>query len=184
MGWITSSDKTYWMPDNIPANTEEYNSSQASKIYLKQNSEETGHPGWFYGNGSLVCDEYLFHNEGWKKIIENKPEQVKGYKVVFDSWNEIDEKTIEKKYTLQILTEEEIVEIENNLWNYIRDRRNTLLSKTDYHSMIAFEEGMTLSEEFKTYRKKLRDLPETIDIKTFNMDTYVWPSLPNTIYVS
>lgn len=183
MGWITNNDKTYWMPDSIPENTEEYNSLQSSKLYLKVNLEESGHPGWFYENKSLVCDDYLFYNEGYKLISINKPEEKSGYKLVFDSWNEINEKTIEKKYRLEKLSEQELLQIENNLWNLIRSKRNQLLVESDYVSIIAYEENLILSEEFKTYRKKLRDLPETIDIKRFDMTTYVWPSLPDNLYV-
>lgn len=184
MGWINTENSTYWMPEVIPENTEEYKSIQSSKLYLKPNLEESGHPGWFYDNGSLVCDEYLFRNEGWKRIIENKPNQENGYKIVFDSWNELEDGVIEKKYILQELTDKEIVEIDSNLWILIRNKRNQLLNESDYIVTRALERDLQLTKEFKDYREELRNITQEIDIKNFNLDEYVWPSLPSKLYIA
>lgn len=100
MSWITEEDKTYWLPDTLPEPTEEWKSEQEKKQYLTPKGEIKNHPKWFYGNEALVCDDYLFYNEGWKLVIDNPPEEVEGYKVIQcpqQEWAET-EKTSEKTY--------------------------------------------------------------------------------------
>ena len=55
-------------------------------------------------------------------------------------------------------------------WEIIRDKRNTLLQKTDY---LALSDN-TMSAEMTTYRQALRDLPAS----TSNPDDVVWPTKP------
>ena len=42
----------------------------------------------------------------------------------------------------------------------IRDTRDNLLNKTDWKIIKASEQGEELSEEFKTWRQNLRDIPQ------------------------
>lgn len=70
------SEQTYWMPESLPSPTEEYQNLQRSKKYLTPEGEEKFHPNWTYENTSLVDDEYLLKNEGWKLLIDNYPSEV------------------------------------------------------------------------------------------------------------
>jgi hypothetical protein len=100
MGWITEDNKTYWVPDELPNLTDEWNTQQENKIYLTKKGEIKNHPKWFFGNGALVDDDYLYYNEEWKLIIDNPPEELDGYRVIQcpqEEWTEL-EKTIQKTY--------------------------------------------------------------------------------------
>jgi hypothetical protein len=100
MSWITEDNKTYWLPDELPQATDEWKSQQEAKQYLTPKGEIKNHPKWFYGNEAFVDDDYLFHNEGWKLVVDNPPTEESGYKVIQcpqEEWNET-EKTIEKTY--------------------------------------------------------------------------------------
>lgn len=82
MGWnieYTSdgSSKKYWTPETLPELTEEYKKQQESKRYLLPDNTIRNFPGWYYDeNKAPVGDDYLFYNEGWKLIIDNKPTQI------------------------------------------------------------------------------------------------------------
>ena len=67
----SKTGNTYWMPDILPEFSEEYNKIQKNKTYYTPEGEIKQHPQWFYDNQALVCDEYLFQNEGWKFCIDN-----------------------------------------------------------------------------------------------------------------
>ena len=70
---ITENGKTYWMPEVLPEPTKEYQAIQKEKNYLTQEGVEKRHPEWTYAeNIANVDDEYLFQNEGWKLIIDDK----------------------------------------------------------------------------------------------------------------
>jgi len=53
-------------------------------------------------------------------------------------------------------TEEQTV-LKNNKWEKVRTTRNELLAKTDWRA----SSDLTLSDEWKTYRQALRDIPTT-----------------------
>tara|TARA_R110002153_G_scaffold152764_1_gene304464 strand:+ start:381 stop:866 length:486 start_codon:yes stop_codon:yes gene_type:complete len=55
----------------------------------------------------------------------------------------------------------------------LREERTSLLSETDYVSLVAFEGGTTVSSDMLTYRQALRDLPSTA-----NVFAIVWPTKP------
>tara|TARA_B100000575_G_C23136058_1_gene659983 strand:- start:1049 stop:1318 length:270 start_codon:yes stop_codon:yes gene_type:complete len=78
------------------------------------------------------------------------------------------------------LTAEEIAEVEalraaapsetDIKWQQIRNQRNSLLAECDWR---AFSD-VTLSDEWKTYRQALRDVPTQAD-----PDNITWPTKPN-----
>lgn len=78
------------------------------------------------------------------------------------------------------LTTEEIAEVEtlraaapsatDIKWQQIRNQRNSLLAECDWR---AFSD-VTLSDEWKTYRQALRDLPTQSD-----PDNITWPTEPS-----
>lgn len=80
MSWVTNLREdnkiTYWVPDELPEKTEEWQTNQMKKSYLKPDGSLTGHPGWYFGNGSYASDEYFYHNEGWYTIVDNRPEEI------------------------------------------------------------------------------------------------------------
>ena len=58
-------------------------------------------------------------------------------------------------------------------WQGIRLQRNRLLSETDWVVTKASETGVAVSDEWKTYRQALRDVPTQSD-----PDNITWPTLP------
>ena len=58
-------------------------------------------------------------------------------------------------------------------WARIRKQRTRLLGDTDHHALS----DQTLSDDMKTYRKSLRDLPSTQSSKTKYSDI-TWPTKP------
>jgi len=58
-----------------------------------------------------------------------------------------------------------------NAWNDLRAKRNQLLAETDY---LALSDA-TLSEEMRTYRQALRDLPDN----TSDPANPTWPVKPS-----
>lgn len=172
--WITNNQgKDYWIPDNFPEPTEEYNSTQLSKQY-KTVYGIRSHPLWSYENGSYVDDEYLLNNEGWKLLIDNPPSYntLLGVLTKNDQslWVETDS-YLKVTYTVIDKTEKEILDQKSKKWVEIREERNKKLAKLDYIIGIAFENAFTLSDKFKEYRQALRDLPEDFD-DPFNI---TWP---------
>jgi hypothetical protein len=58
-------------------------------------------------------------------------------------------------------------------WEQIRKQRTRLLAETDHHALS----DQTLSDDMKTYRKSLRDLPSAQSSKTKYSDI-TWPTKP------
>ena len=83
------------------------------------------------------------------------------------------------------LTAEEIAEVEalraaassetDITWMQVRNERNRLLSETDWVVTRASDTGVALSDEWKTYRQELRDLPAT----QTDVDNITYPTKPN-----
>lgn len=71
MPW-TEETKTenYWIPEVEPEKTEEWQTTQMGKSYLKPDGSRTGHPGWYFGNGAYASDEYFYHNYEWYTVVE------------------------------------------------------------------------------------------------------------------
>lgn len=185
MAWVTEQENVYWMPDSLPEPTEEYNELQKSKRYLTSDNHKKNHPGWTYSNTAFVCDDYLFNNEGWKVILEDAPNIELKNVVENDSkdWEIVDDKTLRVTYTIVDFTEQELEDYKNEKWEIVRDLRNLRLKETDYIVTRSVEEGLSLSQEIKDYRKNLRDLPEVIDILTFDPDNgSLWPIIPTNLF--
>ena len=82
------------------------------------------------------------------------------------------------------LTTEEIAEVEalratapsetDIKWLQVRNERNSLLSETDWVVTKASETGVAVSDEWKTYRQALRDVPTHSD-----PDNITWPTKPS-----
>ena len=177
--------KKYWKPDILPSYTREYNFEQEKKLYWHPEQErEVMHPGWWYENKALVCDDYLFYNEGWRRIRESHVEQRKGHKIVvnpFEEWIINSDNSVTKTYSHVELTEEEKERDRNSKIEHIRSKRKVLLDITDFVIIKSLEKGLTLTEEFKNYRQTLRDMPELINIDEFewNLDDSYWPEPPS-----
>lgn len=190
---ITENGKTYWMPEVLPEPTKEYQATQKEKKYLTPKGEEKRHPEWTYAeNVANVDDEYLFQNEGWKLIIDEKP-------VILDTdlkhktrneivdWEEQEGgKTIKVTYTLVDFTEEEVAEYAEQRWEKLRGMRDHRLQKTDWVIVRAMEENLVVSTEVTAYRQALRDFPETIEnILEFNLESgydTLWPIRPEVYF--
>ena len=65
-------------------------------------------------------------------------------------------------------------EITEQKWVGIRLQRNRLLSETDWVVTKASETGVAVSNEWKTYRQALRDVPTQSD-----PDNITWPTKPS-----
>jgi len=108
MPWITEGENQFWMPEVLPQPTQEHQQTQSEKVYLTQDGVERRHPGWTYADtNAYVDDEYLFQNEGWKVVVGEDPAEPILYglkrhyiKNSTDQWTEIDERTVERTYTL------------------------------------------------------------------------------------
>ncbi len=82
------------------------------------------------------------------------------------------------------LTAEEIAEVEAKRaaapsetdikWIQVRNERNRLLSETDWVAARASETGVAVSNEWKTYRQALRDVPTQSD-----PGNITWPTKPS-----
>ena len=57
----------------------------------------------------------------------------------------------------------------------LRQERNAKLAESDW---MSFGDSPDMSDEWKAYRKKLRDLPSTLDNTTV-LKTITWPTKPN-----
>jgi hypothetical protein len=60
-------------------------------------------------------------------------------------------------------------------WSDLRQERDTKLAKSDWRAM---PDAPTMSDAWKAYRKKLRDLPSTLDDTTV-LKTITWPTEPS-----
>ena len=55
----------------------------------------------------------------------------------------------------------------------LRDKRNSLLTETDFYALS----DVTMSDDMKTYRQNLRDLPDGKDTVD-KCDNVTWPTKP------
>ena len=55
----------------------------------------------------------------------------------------------------------------------LRDKRNSLLTETDFYALS----DVTMSDDMKTYRQNLRDLPDGKDTVE-KCDNVTWPTKP------
>jgi len=77
-----------------------------------------------------------------------------------------------KAYNVKVenTTADEQTELINQKWNEIRNTRNILLQDTDWRA----SSDLTLSDDWKTYRQALRDVPTQSD--PYNI---TWPTEPS-----
>ncbi len=61
-------------------------------------------------------------------------------------------------------------------WQSARNQRDQLLTKTDWVVTKASETGVAVSDDWKTYRQALRDVPTQSD-----PDNITWPDVPRPI---
>ena len=66
----------------------------------------------------------------------------------------------------------------------LREERNQLLSETDWMVTRSIESGVAMSNDWKTYRQALRDLPAnsspTLDSEyDLNFSSVTWPTEPS-----
>tara|TARA_B100000963_G_C22605303_1_gene662192 strand:- start:39 stop:320 length:282 start_codon:yes stop_codon:yes gene_type:complete len=59
-------------------------------------------------------------------------------------------------------------------WKQVRNARNRLLRQTDWVVTKASETGVAVSDDWKTYRQALRDVPTQSD-----PDNITWPTKPS-----
>jgi len=59
-------------------------------------------------------------------------------------------------------------------WEWLREERDRKIAKTDWRAMP----DITLSDDWKTYRQELRDLPSTLNDTTVQ-ETITWPTEPS-----
>jgi len=76
------------------------------------------------------------------------------------------------EYNASIPSEAEILA---EKWKSIRIQRNSKLQETDWVVTKASETGVAVSDEWKTYRQELRDLPAT----QTDVDNITYPTKPN-----
>tara|TARA_A100001388_G_scaffold28204_1_gene18187 strand:+ start:1529 stop:1981 length:453 start_codon:yes stop_codon:yes gene_type:complete len=76
-----------------------------------------------------------------------------------------------KVYTVKVesTTTDEQAALTNTQWQLVRTERNVLLERTDWRA----GSDLTISDEWKTYRQALRDVPTQSD--PFNI---TWPTEP------
>lgn len=78
------------------------------------------------------------------------------------------------KWDIIPLNEQELAANLSMRWKQAREERDILLNKTDHLVMIAVENGEPVSDELKTYRQTLRDIPQTYN----DPKDIVWPMKP------
>lgn len=77
----------------------------------------------------------------------------------------------EAAYIASIPTDAEVLA---QKWQNQREIRDNLLSQSDWVVAKAFETGVTVSDDWKTYRQALRDVPTQSD-----PDNITWPTKPS-----
>jgi hypothetical protein len=158
MSWITEDNKTYWLPDELPQATDEWKSQQEAKQYLTPKGEIKSHPKWFYGNEALVDDDYLFYNEQWKLIVDNRLEDEEGYivnQLPQEEWLQ-EEKTVNKVYKKYKIVEKtkptETFETEVSLEYDYNNTKLTATQKWTVRNLITEE----LTDKETRYFERLR----------------------------
>jgi len=81
-----------------------------------------------------------------------------------------------KVYTVKVesTTSDEQTDLTNQQWVNVRSERDLKLQETDWVVSKASETGVAVSDEWKTYRQALRDVPTQSD--PFNI---TWPTKPS-----
>lgn len=95
--------------------------------------------------------------------------------------------TVTKKYKINYYSEEDLTE---KKLRFLREKRNLILTRTDYVVIRAAEQNLKISEKMKNYRQSLRDLTDNINITKYSMQDicnetfFPEPPLDEEIYAS
>ena len=77
-----------------------------------------------------------------------------------------------KEYTTQEMQDDPTLSVsDEEKLGHIRQHRNSLLSETDFYALS----DVTMSDEMRTYRQALRDLPAS---EGLDLDNPVFPTKP------
>ena len=122
-------------------------------------------------DGSTRTDKSTFTDEEIADAgyiaVDNKPAYSGDIEKV--EWNIVD-----VRWDTIPLNEQEIAANLAQRWNNAREERDQLLERTDHKVMIAVENGEPVSDELKTYRQTLRDIPQTYE----DPKQIMWPAQP------
>tara|TARA_B100000941_G_scaffold269057_1_gene226094 strand:- start:54 stop:335 length:282 start_codon:yes stop_codon:yes gene_type:complete len=73
---------------------------------------------------------------------------------------------------LKALYAQDAIDFPKHLWEVLRRERNRRLTETDY---LALSDTVEMSDDWKTYRQALRDLPSI----TSDPENPSWPTKPS-----
>ena len=118
-------------------------------------------------------DDTYLKTIGWLPIVETNVTPT--YNQTFDT----DVITIEEDRVLLIhrardMTTEEKTERDESHIRHLREARNEALAATDFYALS----DVDMTEDMKSYRQTLRDLPATADMTTWP-DSFSWPTKPS-----
>tara|TARA_B100001939_G_scaffold347799_1_gene370669 strand:+ start:209 stop:658 length:450 start_codon:yes stop_codon:yes gene_type:complete len=82
--------------------------------------------------------------------------------------------TWDSDWTIENFDSAELAIIENENWVGIREERDDLLQESDIIVLREIEDAEEISQELKTYRTTLRDIPQDYE----NSTSVVWPDKP------
>ena len=127
---------------------------------------------------SLLIPEYPDWY-GWAKIDDD------GNKIPNDQRMQVKYVIVNKKHE-GIVTRPTNVEIQRKIdeldvaepMRVLREERNRLLAETDW---MSFSDSPTMTDDWKTYRQTLRDLPSTAEPQLDeqgNLTNVTWPTKP------
>jgi len=126
-------------------------------------------------------DEHVYRIFKWlgsaSKIDEPNPDVPHNKYFYWDNEPTIDtERQIAVfQHTLLEKEGEDLARANTVTWVEIRERRNELLTESDFIIIKAAEEGTTVPDAWKTYRQALRDIPED---ENAPFGSITWPVKP------
>ena len=120
----------------------------------------------------MALPQYLI-DQGYEEAPDNvsdrdasrRTSNINGYNVYFLDSQEKTRDTEEKAWADAAPT---------RAWAKLRAERDIKIAKTDWRAMP----DITLSDDWKTYRQELRDLPSTLNDTTVQ-ETITWPTEPS-----
>ena len=156
---------------------------EINNIFLKVSGSDVIYPydiGEYIANNPSTFDNlYSFDDETTERLISssiycvvdsNSYPSCSEYQDVIEVTPTQSGSVYVRTYSVVDLTAEEIAQVNESRWDYLREKRDKLLSETDY---MALQDTPTLSEEWSTYRQSLRDITNQPD--PFNI---TWPTKP------
>lgn len=181
MPWTEETKKeNYWIPEVEPEKTDEWQTTQMSKSYLKPDGSITGHPGWYFGNGAYASDEYFYHNYGWYTIIEgDQLDSENGKYVIVESsqteWEKFDTYKIRKSYKkyLHNKLDKPAFEFGQTVeHSYVYDEEKMIVSDSYSFSNLTGEKLESAKNEFLRQLRNVRNfiLKETDYITTISVE--------------